>query len=444
MPELSDVSMSKTTWVKINDILNGKKTDENVKIRGWIYRTRSSGNIVFTVIRDSSGILQATVKKGNLSDNEFENAKKALIESSLEVIGEVKKDERAPGGFELKVTGFKVLNFAEPFPITKDQSPELLLDNRHLWIRSQKLTAILKIRSTIVGAIHKFFRDRGFYEYDAPVLQPNQVEGGSTLFEVKYYEDKTYLSQSWQLYAEAGIFALEKIYNMGPTFRAERSKTSRHLSEFWMAEMEAAWMELEEVIEVAKDEIRFIIQEVLKNNLRELELLERDIKKLEHMSKAEYPNITYTKALNILKEKDGMNVEWGKDLRTIEENNLMNHFTTPVVVTNYPIEIMAFYKPHDKKDKKTALCFDMIAPEGYGEIIGGSQRSTDVEDMIKRLNAMGEKIENYEWYFDLRRYGSVPHSGYGVGVERVVAWICGIDNIKDAIPFPRTILRFRP
>ena len=436
--------MSKTTWVKISEILNDKKIDEKVKIRGWIYRTRSSGNIVFTVIRDSSGILQATVKKGNLSDDEFEDAKKALIESSLEVTGDVKKDERAPGGFELKVTGFKVLNFAEPFPITKDQSPEFLLDNRHLWIRSQKLTAILKIRSTIVGAIHKFFRDRGYYEFDAPVLQPNQCEGGSTLFEVKYYEDKTYLSQSWQLYAEAGIFALEKIYNMGPTFRAERSKTSRHLSEFWMAEMEAAWMELDEVTEVAKDEIRFIIQEVLKNNLRELELLERDIKKLEHMSNAEYPTITYTESLNILKEKEGMDVEWGKDLRTIEENNLMNHFTTPVVVTNYPIEIMAFYKPCDKKDKKTALCFDMIAPEGYGEIVGGSQRSIDVKDMIKRLKAMGEKIDNYEWYLDLRRYGSVPHSGYGVGVERVVAWICGIDNIKDAIPFPRTILRFRP
>ena len=436
--------MSKITWVKISDIISGKKIDEKVKIRGWIYRTRSSGNIVFTVIRDSSGILQATVKKGNLSDDEFEDAKKALIESSLEVTGDVKKDERAPGGFELKVTGFKVLNFAEPFPITKDQSPEFLLDNRHLWIRSQKLTAILKIRSTIVGAIHKFFRDRGYYEFDAPVLQPNQCEGGSTLFEVKYYEDKTYLSQSWQLYAEAGIFALEKIYNMGPTFRAERSKTSRHLSEFWMAEMEAAWMELDEITEVAKDEIRFIIQEVLKNNLKELELLKRDIKKLEYMSKAEYPTITYTEALNILKEKEGMDVEWGKDLRTIEENNLMNHFKTPVVVTNYPIEIMAFYKPRDKKDNKTALCFDMIAPEGYGEIVGGSQRSIDVKDMIKRLKDMGEKIDNYEWYLDLRRYGSVPHSGYGVGVERVVSWICGIDNIKDAIPFPRTILRFRP
>ncbi len=436
--------MSKSTWVKISEILNDKKTDEKVKIRGWIYRTRSSGNIVFTVIRDSSGILQATVKKGNLSDDEFDDAKKALIESSLEVTGEVKKDERAPGGFELKVTGFKVVNFAEPFPITKDQSPEFLLDERHLWIRSQKLSAILKIRSTVVGAIHKFFRDRGYFEFDAPVLQPNQCEGGSTLFEVKYYEDKTYLSQSWQLYAEAGIFALEKIYNMGPTFRAEKSKTSRHLSEFWMAEMEAAWMELDEVTEVAKDEIRFIIQEVLKNNIGELELLERDIKKLEYMLKAEYPTITYTQALNILKEKEGMDVEWGKDLRTIEENNLMNHFKTPVVVTNYPIKIMAFYKPVDKKDKNTALCFDMIAPEGYGEIVGGSQRSTDIDDMTKRLNAMGEKIDNYQWYFDLRRYGSVPHSGYGVGVERVVAWICGIDNIKDAIPFPRTILRFRP
>ncbi len=436
--------MSKTTWIKISDILNNKKTDEKVKIRGWIYRTRSSGNIVFTVIRDSSGNLQATVKKGNLSDEEFEDAKKALIESSIEITGHVKKDERAPGGFELKVTGFNVLNFAEPFPITKDQSPEFLLDKRHLWIRSQKLTSILKIRSTIVGAIHKFFRQKGYYEFDAPVLQPNQCEGGSTLFEVKYYEDKIYLSQSWQLYAEAGIFSLEKIYNMGPTFRAERSKTSRHLSEFWMAEMEAAWMELDEVIEVAKDEIRFIIQEVLKNNLRELELLQCDIKKLEYMSKAEYPTISYTKALNILKEKERMIIDWGKDLRTIEENNLMKHFKTPVVITNFPIDIMAFYKPPDKKDDKTALCFDMIAPEGYGEIVGGSQRSTDLNDMIKRLKSMGEKIENYEWYFDLRRYGSVPHSGYGVGVERVVTWICGIDNIKDAIPFPRTILRFRP
>ena len=436
--------MAKQEWVKIKEVLKGNYTDKTIKLRGWIYRTRSSGNIVFTVIRDSSDTLQATVKKGNLSDQEFEDAKKALVESSVELEGEVKKDDRAPGGFEIKVTTFNVVDFAEVFPITKDQSAEFLLDQRHLWIRSQKLSAILKIRSTVVGAIHKFFRENGYYEFDAPILQPNQCEGGSTLFEVKYYENKTYLSQSWQLYAEAGIFALEKIYNMGPTFRAEKSKTSRHLSEFWMAEMEAAWMKLDEITEVAKEEIKFILKEVVENNKRELEILERDIEKLEKISKSSFPTITYTEALNILKEKEGMDVEWGKDLRTIEENNLMNHFETPVVVTNYPLEIMAFYKPKDPKDPKTALCFDMIAPEGYGEIVGGSERSTDLEDMKKRLNDMGEKIENYEWYFDLRRYGSVPHSGYGVGVERVIAWICGTDNIKDAIPFPRTVLRYTP
>jgi len=436
--------MSKTSWTKIEEILAGKKTDQTVSLRGWIYRTRSSGNIVFIVMRDVTGIIQATVKKGNLADSEFDDAKKALIESSVELKGVAKEDKRAPGGYELQITDFKVVNFAEPFPISKDQSPEFLLDKRHLWIRSQKLTSVFKIRSTVVGAIHKFFRDNGYYEFDAPVLQPNQCEGGSTLFEVKYYDSKTFLSQSWQLYAEAAVFSLEKIYNMGPTFRAEKSKTSRHLSEFWMAEMEAAWMDLGEITEVAKDEVRFILKEVLKNNKHDLEILGQDTKKLEKIASSEFPTITYTQAIEILNEKAKQNVEWGKDLRTIEEDKLMEHFSTPVVVTNYPLEIMAFYKPKDPKDPKTALCFDMIAPEGYGEIIGGSQRSIDVKEMTKRLEEMGEKVENYEWYFDLRRFGSVPHSGYGVGVERVVAWICGIDNIKDAIPFPRTILRFRP
>ena len=436
--------MSEIRWKKIEEILNEKRTDETVHLRGWIYRTRSSGNIAFTVIRDVTGTIQATVKKGNLPDNEFEDAKKALIESSVELKGIVKEDKRAPEGYELQVNGFNVVNFAEPFPIVKDQSPEFLLDQRHLWIRSQKLTSILKIRSTVVGAIHKFFRDRGYFEFDAPILQPNQCEGGSTLFEVKYYDNKTYLSQTWQLYAEAAVFSLEKIYNMGPTFRAERSKTSRHLSEFWMAEMEAAWMDLHGVTKVAKEEVKFILSEVLKYNKRELNILKQDINKLQHIAESEFSTITYTKALEILNEKENMNVQWGKDLRTIEENKLMNHFDTPVVVTNYPLEIMAFYKPKDPDDPKTALCFDMIAPGGYGEIIGGSQRNLDVEDMEKKLRESGEKIENYDWYFDLRRYGSVPHSGYGLGVERVVAWICGIDNIKDAIPFPRTILRFRP
>jgi len=436
--------MSEIRWNRIGEILDEKRTDEPVHLRGWIYRTRSSGNIVFTVIRDATGTIQATVKKGNLLDDEFEDAKKALIESSVELKGIVKEDKRAPEGYELQVNEFNVVDFAEPFPIVKDQSPEFLLDQRHLWIRSQKLTSILKIRSTAVGAIHKFFRDRGYFEFDAPILQSNQCEGGSTLFEVKYYDNKTYLSQTWQLYAEAAVFSLEKIYNMGPTFRAERSKTSRHLSEFWMAEMEAAWMDLHDVTKVAKEEVKFILSEVLRHNRRELNVLKRDINKLKHIAESEFSTITYTKALEILNENENMSVQWGKDLRTIEENKLMNHFENPVVVTNYPLEIMAFYKPKDPEDPKTALCFDMIAPGGYGEIVGGSQRSLDVEDMKKKLKESGENIENYEWYFDLRRYGSVPHSGYGLGVERVVAWICGIDNIKDAIPFPRTILRFRP
>jgi asparaginyl-tRNA synthetase len=436
--------MSENKWTKIDDILKGKKTEKIVNIRGWIYRTRSSGNIVFTIIRDVTGILQVTIKKGNLPDKEFEDAKKALIESSLEIKGLVKEDKRAPGGFELQVSNVNIINFAEPFPIVKDQSPEFLLDQRHLWIRSQNLSSILKIRSTIVGAIHKFFREKGFYEFDAPVLQPNQCEGGSTLFEVKYYKNKIYLSQSWQLYAEAAIFSLEKIYNMGPTFRAEKSKTSRHLSEFWMAEMEVAWANLDDITEIAKEEIKFILKEVLKNNLRDLEILGQNIEKLENIAKSKFPTITYTEALNILKEKENLHITWGKDLRTIEEEKLMKHFDSPVVVTNYPLEIMAFYKPKDPKDPKTALCFDMIAPEGYGELIGGSQRSLDVKEMTQRLKEMGENVKNYDWYFDLRRYGSVTHSGYGLGVERVVAWICGIDNIKDAIPFPRTLLRFRP
>ncbi len=434
--------MKKTKWTKIEDILLGKNINKKINLHGWIYRTRSSGNIVFMVVRNASGILQATIKKGNLPDKDFNDAKKALIESSLELGGIVKEDKRAPGGYELQVSSLNIINFAEVFPIVKDQSPEFLLDQRHLWIRSQHLNSILKVRSTVVGAIHKFFRERGYYEFDAPVLQPNQCEGGSTLFQVKYYNNKTYLSQSWQLYAEAAIFSLEKVYNMGPTFRAERSKTSHHLSEFWMAEMEVAWADLFDITEIAKEEVKFIIKEVLKQNKSDLEYLKQDIKKFEQIAKSKFPTITYTEAINILKKH--IEIEWGKDLRTLEENKLMEHFETPVVVTNYPVEIMAFYKPKDPKDQKTALCFDMIAPGGFGEIVGGSQRSLDIKEMTKRLKEMGESTENYQWYFDLRRYGSVPHSGYGLGVERVVAWICGIENIKDAIPFPRTVLRFRP
>ena len=433
--------MKESKYTTIDEAL--KKDLTNVYLRGWVYRQRASNKFVFIVLRDESDIIQCVISKSKNAEL-FEKAEKLTIESSIKISGELKEDVRAPTGFEVSVSDMEIIQIAEPFPITEHQSPELLYDNRHLWLRSRKLNAVLKIRHTIVGAIHDFFRGRGYYEFDAPIFQPSQSEGGSTLFEVKYFEDIMYLSQTWQLYAEAGIFSLGKIYNMGPTFRAEKSKTSRHLAEFWMAEMEAAWMTLEEATEVAKDEIRFIVKEVLKHNKKELEILKRDIKLLEHYAKAEYPTIKYAEALDLLNDKYQMDVPWGKDLRTMEEVKIAEHFKVPVVVTHYPTEIMGFYKPPSEENPKEALCFDMLAPEGYCEIIGGSERSLLVDDMKKRLKADGENPEIYDWYFALRRYGSVPHSGYGLGVERVVQWMCGLDNIKDAIPFPRTMLRKSP
>ena len=431
----------------ISEIMCQEFDGKEVKIRGWIWRTRSSGKIVFATLRDPSGVIQVTVKKGNLLDAQFEDAVKALLESSVEVTGTVKADHRAPGGYEIQVSGFNVIGFAEAYPIQKDQSEEWLRENRHLWIRSRKMTAIMKIRSTMTGAIHEFFRKEGYYEFTPPIFTPNACEGGATLFEVKYYDKKVYLTQTWQLYAEAMVFSLGKIYDMSPTFRSEKSKTSRHLTEFWMAEMEAAWLTYHDVIAVAKDEIKFIIRKILDTNQAELEFLEVDHVKLKAMIAKDWPTITYTEALKILKEKDGMDVQWGKDLRTIEEEALMTHFDTPVAVVEYPKEVMAFYKPGMEVDNApgpVAKCFDMLAPDCGLEIVGGSERDTDINALIKALEAEGEPVDNYEWYLDLRRYGSVVHSGYGLGVERVLQWILKLDNIKDAIPFPRTMGRVRP
>ncbi|HIH42847.1 TPA: asparagine--tRNA ligase [Candidatus Woesearchaeota archaeon] len=430
--------------------LCAEKGNSEVAIRGWVYRERGSNKFKFLVIRDSSNIIQCVVKKENLTSNSENSAEelwdkvsKLQIEASVKIIGEIKKDERAPTGYEIQVKDIKIIGVSDTFPINKDQSTEFLLDKRHLWLRSRHLTAVMKVRSTIFGALNKFYRSKGFYEFSPPVFTPNACEGGATLFEVKYFEEKCYLTQSWQLYAEAAIFALEKIYFTGPCFRAERSKTSRHLAEFWMAETECAWYDLPKISELAKELVAFIIEEVVKNNENDLKLLGQDIEKLKKIT-LPFPTITYTEALKILKEKSNMDVEWGKDLRTIEEDELMKHFDKPIVVTHYPKEIMAFYKPADPKDPKTTLCFDMLAPEGYGEIIGGSQRETDLEALKKGLEKEGEKLDNYEWYLDLRRYGNVPHAGFGMGVERVVAWLCKLENIKDAIPFPRTMLRKTP
>ena len=421
-----------------------KQEQGEVRIRGWVHRERGSNKLKFIVLRDSTDIIQCVIERETAGDEKFEEAKKIQVETSMQITGTIKKDDRAPSGYEISVKEFEVIGASDTFPITKDQSPEFLADVRHLAIRSRRMQAILKIRSKYVQARDEYFAKEKFYRFDSPILQPTQSEGGSTIFEVKFYDKKMYLAQTWQLYAEAAVQSLERIYNFGPTFRAEKSKTSRHLSEFWMAEMEAAWFDLKEVSEFAKRELKYCIKKVAEECSEELKFLEQNPEKLIEITEKEWPTIKYREALKLIKEKDGIDVPFGKDLRTEEERAIMQHFDVPVVVTHYPVEAMGFYKPRDPKNPDEALCFDMLAPKIGTEIVGGSQRSMDIEDMKKRLEADGEDPSNYEWYFDLRRYGGVPHSGYGVGTERVIAWICGLDTIKDAIPFPRTMLRWTP
>jgi asparaginyl-tRNA synthetase len=427
-------------FISIQDAI--KRGSGQVKLRGWVYRVRGSNKMHFIVLRDSSNIIQCVIDKEKISEATWKDAEKLLIESSLELEGTVHEDKRAPTGFEVRVERMRVVHFADVFPITKDQSTEFLLDKRHLWIRSRKITSIMKIRSTVFEAIDDFYRSRGFYEFAPPVMTPAACEGKLTLFEVKYFDETAYLTQSWQLYAEAAIFSLEKIYCNSPCFRAERSKTSRHLAEFYMSEMEMAWAHLDDVVKYAEELVEFIVKRVIEKNESELRILERDIEKLKKIH-APFHRITYTEALDKLKGK-GFEVPWGKDLRTIEEDELTKDTDRPIIVTHYPKEIMAFYKPRDPNNPKVTLNFDMLAPEGYGEIVGGSERDTSLEELVAGLKAQGDNPENYDWYLDSRRFGSVPHSGYGLGVERVISWICGLDNIKDAIPFPRTMLRKNP
>jgi len=429
-------------FISIKEAL--EKKSGKVSLRGWVHRERGSSKFKFVVLRDSTNIIQCIIKKDKVGEKLFDIADKLQVETSLELHGNLSEDKRAPTGYEIEVNQFEVIGESDKFPIGADQSREFLDDNRHLWLRSRKMTAIMKIRSTFVQAREEFFKSEKFIRFDTPILQPTQSEGGSTVFEVKYYKAKSYLAQTWQLYAEAGVFALEKIYNFGPTFRAEKSKTPRHLSEFWMAEMEAAWFDLNDVSEFAKKELKYCIQQVVKERSEELILLGQDPKKLLAMTKKNWPTIKYREVLDIIKKKDNISVKFGKDLRTEEEKAIMQHYDTPLVITHYPVEAMGFYKPRDPDFSDEALCFDMLAPGTGVEIVGGSQRSLDVKDMESRLKADGEDPKDYDWYFDSRKYGSVPHSGYGVGTERVISWICGLDNIKDAIPFPRTMGRYRP
>jgi asparaginyl-tRNA synthetase len=428
-------------WVYIENI--SQYVGEKVRLRGWVYNKRSSGKVRFLLIRDGTGLIQGVISSPDKNDPLFEKFDSLTQESSLIVDGRVREDKRAPGGFEIDIENIEIVSISEEYPIApKEHGIAFLMENRHLWIRSLKQNAILRIRANIIRSIREFFDSRGFVLFDTPILTPSACEGTTTLFETQYFDEKAYLTQSGQLYAEAGAMALGKVYTFGPTFRAEKSKTRRHLMEFWMIEPEIAFAELKDVIELAEDLIEFIVQSVLEKNRKELEVLERDTKPLENIKKP-FPKITYTKAIEMLKEK-GIKIEWGDELGGDEETVISESFDRPVIITHYPAKIKAFYMQPDPENPELALCMDMIAPEGYGEIIGGSQRIHDLNLLLKRIEEAGLPREPYEWYIDLRRYGTVPHSGFGLGLERTIAWICKLSHVREAIPFPRMLYKIYP
>ena len=420
-----------------------QKGTGKVAIRGWIHRERGSNKLKFIVLRDSTNIIQIILSKEKF-EKQWNEIDKLQIESSVEIEGTIKSDSRAPTGCEIQVDKINIIGLSDNFPINKDLNEELLGDRRHLWLRSRKMQAILKIRDTVLAALREHWRNKGFYEFNTPSIIGLQCEGGATLFDVDYFGKKLHLAQTWQLHAEPGIFALEKIFTIQPSFRAEKSKTSRHLTEYWHAEMEAAWEDFTYLQDDAEQLVKYTISKVLEKNLRELKLLERDLKTLHSSAKKKFPRITYDESLKLLSTKKKMKVEWGKDLRTIEEDKLSELYDTPIIVTHYPKAVKAFYMKETPDNPKTVLGFDMIAPEHYGEIIGASQREESIEKLKSNLKAQGEKSEEYEFYFDTRRYGRVPHGGYGLGVERLIAWVCGLDTIKDAAPYPRTMTRYYP
>jgi len=415
-----------------------KYAGEEVTIKGWVYNRRSSGKIVFLLIRDGTGIVQVVVSQGKVSEDVFGLCDTIPYESSVIITGRAYKDERAPGGYELSFENIDVVSFAEDYPISlKGHGIEFLMERRHLWLRSRKPFAVMRIRSTCIKAICDFFDSKGFVRLDAPLLTPSACEGTTTLFEVPYFDTKAYLSQSGQLYMEAGCMALGRVYCFGPSFRAEKSKTRRHLTEFWQVEPEVAYATLEDVMKLAEGLVEYIVATVLDKNSLELEILERDTKPLKKI-KNPFESITYTEAVNLV----GM--DWGGDFGAPEETKLSNMFEKPILVTGYPHEIKAFYMKRNPQDDRIALNFDMLAPEGYGEIIGGGQREDDLAKLAERIDEYNLPRKHYEWYLDLRRYGTCPHAGFGLGLERTVAWICGVHHVRETIPFPRIIDRIYP
>jgi asparaginyl-tRNA synthetase len=446
-------NMHTTTEAPVSTIASiGQHESQSVTIRGWLYNLRESGKLLFPIFRDGTGVIQGVVPKSQVSPEVFDTIKNLTLESSVIVTGKVRADKRAPGGYELDVSDLKVIQRVpedDPFPISlKEHGIDFLMEHRHLWVRTPRQTAILRVRAEIIRAARNFLDERGFILTDPPILTPAACEGTTTLFPVDYFEEQAFLTQSGQLYIEATAMALGKVYSFGPTFRAEKSKTRRHLTEFWMVEPEVAFAELNDIMELGENFVSHIVQTVLANRRDDLKLLERDLSKLENV-KAPFPRITYDEAVKMLQEGHSKGqietkFEWGGDLGSPDETYLSSQFDRPVMVHRYPAQVKAFYMEPDPQRPELALCVDMLAPEGYGEIIGGSQRIGDYNLLVKRIREHGLPEEAFKWYLDLRKYGGVPHSGFGMGIERVVTWICGLEHVRETIPFARTLTRIYP
>lgn len=420
------------------------RVGETVTLCGWVTHKRSSGRIRFLVLRDGTGVIQATLIRGETSDQSFNLYSDLSQESSLAVTGIIQRDARATGGYEILVSNIEVFQLAETYPITpKEHGVGFLMDHRHLWLRSSRQRAILRIRHCVVTTARRFFDDQGFTLLDAPILTPSSCEGTSTLFETDYFgHNKAFLSQSGQLYMEAGAMAFGKVYCCGPTFRAEKSKTRRHLTEFWMIEPEIAFADLQTIMSLAEAMIVTVVQEVLKSCEPELRLLQRDIATLERIQPP-FPVISYDEAVQILKDA-GEPLPWGEDFGGGQETIISRHFDKPVLIHRYPVQTKAFYMKNDPDRHEVALCVDMLAPEGYGEIIGGGQREDDSKVLSEKIEKAELPAKDFQWYLELRRYGSVPHAGFGLGIERAVGWICGLDHVRETIPFPRLLDRLYP
>ncbi len=417
---------------------------QNITIRGWLLTRRSSGKIHFLTLRDGTGFVQAVISKAGVGPDTFKRADHLGQETSLIIQGTVRKDSRAPGGFEIDVTHLEIVGESTDYPITpKSHGVEHLLDRRHLWIRSERQQAVLRIRHEVVNAIRDFLNEEGFILADTPIFTPAACEGTTTLFPVEYFDDVTaYLTQSGQLYNEANAAALGRVYCFGPTFRAEKSKTRRHLTEFWMVEPEMAFADLDDAIDLAEALVVNVVSRVLEKRRQELDVLNRDIAKLE-LVRPPFPRISYDDAVQILKDK-GLDFAWGGDFGAADETVLSEYFDRPVAIHRYPAAVKAFYMKLDPDRSELALCVDMLAPEGYGEIVGGGQRLDDYELLLSKIQEHQLPQEAFEWYLDLRRYGTVPHSGFGMGIERFVAWMCGLEHVRETIPYPRMLYRLRP